>query len=189
MASTSMNDILLPGMPIPGLVAPLPSSGKGTYLDGNYILASTVGRLNKDGSTVTVTSNASSNPVPEPNSVVIGTITRLTPQQATVAITVVDGRPTGEEFQGVVRVQDIRLTERDKLRVVDSFRLGDTVRAVVISLGDARSYYLSTARNDLGVLFANSEAGAPLTPISWQEMTCSLTGKNEKRKVAKPDGI
>lgn len=60
-----------------------------------------------------------------------------------------------------------------------------------ISLGDARSYYLSTARNDLGVIFANSEAGgwslvllhrkdaqgadatllhpgAPLKPLSWQ---------------------
>ena len=28
-----------------------------------------------------------------------------------------------------------------------------------ISLGDARSYYITTARNDLGVLFATSEAG------------------------------
>lgn len=28
-----------------------------------------------------------------------------------------------------------------------------------ISLGDARSYYVTTARNDLGVIFATSEAG------------------------------
>jgi hypothetical protein len=28
-----------------------------------------------------------------------------------------------------------------------------------ISLGDARSYYISTARNDLGVVYATSEAG------------------------------
>jgi exosome complex RNA-binding protein Csl4 len=28
-----------------------------------------------------------------------------------------------------------------------------------ISLGDARSYYISTARNDLGVIFGTSEAG------------------------------
>ena len=34
-----------------------------------------------------------------------------------------------------------------------------------ISLGDARSYYITTARNDLGVLFATSEAG---------EAACSL---------------
>jgi hypothetical protein len=29
-----------------------------------------------------------------------------------------------------------------------------------ISLGDARSYYITTARNDLGVIFATSEAGS-----------------------------
>jgi exosome complex RNA-binding protein Csl4 len=28
-----------------------------------------------------------------------------------------------------------------------------------ISLGDARSYFVTTARNDLGVIFATSEAG------------------------------
>jgi len=31
-----------------------------------------------------------------------------------VAITVVDGRPTGEEFQGVVRVQDIRSVRSER---------------------------------------------------------------------------
>jgi exosome complex RNA-binding protein Csl4 len=29
-----------------------------------------------------------------------------------------------------------------------------------ISLGDARSYYITTGRNDLGVIFATSEAGS-----------------------------
>ena len=33
------------------------------------------------------------------------------------------------------------------------------VAFVQISLGDARSYYVTTARNDLGVIFAVSEAG------------------------------
>ena len=33
---------------------------------------------------------------------------------------------------------------------------------IQISLGDARSYYVTTARNDLGVIFATSEAGEPL---------------------------
>lgn len=39
------------------------------------------------------------------------------------------------------------------------FRPGDLVRAEVIGLGDARSYYLSTAKNDLGVVYAKSAAG------------------------------
>ena len=32
-----------------------------------------------------------------------------------------------------------------------------------ISLGDARSYFITTARNDLGVVFATSEAGKMLS--------------------------
>ncbi len=34
-----------------------------------------------------------------------------------------------------------------------------------IALGDARSYYVTTARNDLGVIFANSESGESFASI------------------------
>jgi exosome complex component CSL4 len=115
-----------------------------------------------------------------PNSIVLGSITRLSPQQAVVSITVVDGipLPPGEDFTGVIRVQDIRATEKDKVKVGDCFRGGDVIKGQVvgtrfayldhdfaysyeqISLGDARSYYITTARNDLGVIFATSEAGS-----------------------------
>jgi len=74
-------------------------------------------------------------------------------------------------------VQDIRATEKDKVKVGDCFRGGDVIKGLVvrtrsvvpiavlpiheqISLGDARSYYITTARNDLGVIFATSEAGS-----------------------------
>jgi exosome complex component CSL4 len=53
-------------------------------------------------------------------------------------------------------------------------------------LGDARSYFLSTAQNDLGVIFATSVAGATMIPISWQEMQCPKTKTIEFRKCAKP---
>jgi exosome complex component CSL4 len=115
----------------------------------------------------------------------------LSPQQAVVSITVVDGvpLPPGEDFTGVIRVQDIRATEKDKVRMGDCFRGGDVVKGVVISLGDARSYYITTARNDLGVIFATSEAGGTMEPVSWQEMRCAKTGNVEKRKCAKPEGV
>lgn len=41
----------------------------------------------------------------------------------------------------------------------DCFRPGDIVRARVLSLGDARSYHLTTAHNSLGVVRAKSLAG------------------------------
>ncbi|GFZ14390.1 nucleic acid-binding, OB-fold-like protein [Actinidia rufa] len=81
--------------------------------------------------------------------------------------------------------QDIRATEIDKVDMHSSFRPGDIVRASILSLGDARAYYLSTAKNELGVVSAESTAGATMVPISWTEMQCPLTGQIEQRKVAK----
>jgi hypothetical protein len=46
----------------------------------------------------------------------------------------------------------------------DCFRPGDVVRAKVLSLGDARSYYLTTADNALGVVHAKSLAGGRTQP-------------------------
>jgi exosome complex component CSL4 len=45
---------------------------------------------------------------------------------------------------------------------------------------------LSTARNELGVIFAKSVAGHTMIPISWDTMQCPKTKMKEYRKVAKP---
>ena len=55
-----------------------------------------------------------------------------------------------------------------------------------ISLGDQSNYYLSTARNELGVIMATSEKGNTMVPISWKEFRDTVTGEKESRKVAKP---
>ncbi|SNX84090.1 related to CSL4 - exosome core component [Melanopsichium pennsylvanicum] len=178
--------------------------------------------------------------VPKPDSIVIARVTRVTPRQAHLSILIIDGLPCGSssstsstfvqcglgnhaagegegvDFQGIVRSQDVRSTEKDKVKISDCFRPGDIVRASVISLGDARSYYLSTAGNEFGVIFATSatstcatmqpwdsvtavstatagagwnSSGNPMVPISWNQMIDPLTGIVENRKCAKPDGI
>ena len=59
--------------------------------------------------------------------------------------------------------------------------------ARVISLGDSRAYFLSTAEENLGVCIALSkESGAELRPVSYKEMEDPMTGARESRKVAKP---
>lgn len=45
----------------------------------------------------------------------------------------------------------------------ECFRPGDIIRAEVVSLGDARSYYLTTSRNELGVVYAKSMAAGAMT--------------------------
>jgi exosome complex component CSL4 len=86
----------------------------------------------------------------------------------------------------VIRAQDVRLTERDKVKVLDCFRPGDIVRAAVILLGDG-SNYLSTARDDLGVVFAKSDGGLGelMYATDWQHMA-TRSGVVERRKCAKP---
>lgn len=71
---------------------------------------------------------------PSPGSVVLGTVTRLSPVQALISIGVVDEvpLPAGEEFMGVVRTQDVRATEKDRVKIGDCFRGGDVVRGVVV---------------------------------------------------------
>jgi exosome complex component CSL4 len=66
--------------------------------------------------------------------VVLGSVTRLSPLQAFLSISVVDGvpLPAGEEFTGVIRSQDVRATEKDRVKIGDCFRGGDVVRGVVV---------------------------------------------------------
>lgn len=51
-----------------------------------------------------------------------------------LSITVVDGMPlpAGEEFTGVIRSQDVRATEKDKVKIGDCFRGGDVVKGLVV---------------------------------------------------------
>ncbi|KAI1406476.1 hypothetical protein F4819DRAFT_481588 [Hypoxylon fuscum] len=124
--------------------------------------------------------------LPEVGNTVLCRVTRITPRHATVAILVVGDTVLEAEWQGMVRVQDVRATEKDRVKIYESFRPGDIVRAQVISLGDQANYYLSTASNELGVIMATSEAGNTMYPVSWKEYKDPETGISEPRKVAKP---
>ena len=57
-----------------------------------------------------------------------------------------------------------------------------------VSLGDARSFYLTTAGDDLGVVRAtHGTSRATMLPIGWTEVQCPVTGEVEDRKVARVD--
>ncbi|CAI6340935.1 unnamed protein product [Periconia digitata] len=124
--------------------------------------------------------------LPEVESIVLARVTRLGQRFASVEILVVSGSVCREPFQGMIRREDVRATEKDKVKIEESFRVGDLVRGTVISLGDQSNYYLSTAQNELGVVMAKSEAGNTMYPVSWKEFVDAKTGTREKRKVAKP---
>jgi exosome complex component CSL4 len=91
-----------------------------------------------------------------------------------------------QQFAAILRREDTRAYEKDKVVMNEMLRVGDIIRASVISLGDERSYYISTAGNEFGVAVAVSEDGNALLPASWKEMRDVINGKPEPRKVAKP---
>lgn len=124
--------------------------------------------------------------LPDVGNTVLCRVTRITQKQAVVAILVVGETVLDTEWQGLIRTQDVRATEKDRVKIYESFRPGDIVRAQVISLGDQANYYLSTASNALGVVMATSETGSPMYPVSWKEYIDPETGISEPRKVAKP---
>ncbi|KAJ4148312.1 hypothetical protein LMH87_002789 [Akanthomyces muscarius] len=211
-AITIMATAEVPSLAIPGSVlgpATKYAPGAGTHIFEGNVVASLMGnvtvtppaktpgpakRLNKITAptseelyTITVARLGRKREIlPDVNNIVLARVVRLMPKQAIVVIQQVGDTVLQTEWQGVIRVQDVRATEKDKVKIYESFKPGDIVRAQVISLGDQANYYLSTASNELGVIMATSEAGNDMVPVSWKDFKDPETGASELRKVAKP---
>ena len=182
------------------------TGGSGTYWDdeGGVLRASLAGNAVEKGGVITIqppamansSSSSTSAAVVQPltrdlviavSSVVTGRVVRINMNQATVDILTVDGNALREWPRGAVRREDVRLSALDSLQMQECFLPGDIIAAKVISLGDARAYYLSTAAAEYGVTSATSTEGNPLVPVSWDRMVDSVTKRMELRKVAKPE--
>lgn len=175
----SSQQYLLPGQPLPSTSASSSAQrlqpSAGTYARSDYTLSSLIGQpsftksSSKKSSTPSTTTARVRTPLapllrlPEPDSLVLARVTRLTSRQAVCSILLVlpdeeqdDGAaagtlslsqalasgaanhaagedPSGLDFSGVIRQQDVRLTETDKVKVGECFRVGDLVRARVVS--------------------------------------------------------
>ncbi|KAJ2833020.1 hypothetical protein GGI24_001005 [Coemansia furcata] len=191
-AATALPVVVTPGRRLG--VAQEYEAGTGTYVRNGVIYSSILGTrtisTSDEGSddaktTVSVERSNTKFAIPVIGSEILGRVVRMNPRAASVAIMMVGSTPCQEDFQGVVRVQDIRATEKDLVQMIESFRPGDIIRAEVISLGDQRSYYLATVKNEHGVVFAQSTDGNSMVPISWEEMQDPKTLVVEKRKCAK----
>jgi exosome complex component CSL4 len=95
-------------------------------------------------------------------------------------------QPLAIALRGILRSQDVRMTEKDRVKMSASVSVGDIVRAAVVGIGDQGGYFLSTAGNELGVVMAWSVRGNGCVPLSWCEVGDVVTGEREGRKVAKP---
>ena len=203
--SAATADIVCPGEPL--RFAEEFRAGPGTYVRGQHVVAAVVGTARVVAAAedaddrrpaVEVVRRGAGGPgsgdgeraggalIPKVGDEVFARVTRVNPRLCNAEIVTVNGQAAEDAFSGVIRVQDVRATEVDKVDIYDCFMPSDIVRARVLSLGDTRSYYLSTAENELGVVQAKSPfTGEPMVPVAWDEMQCPSTQKRQKRKVAK----
>ena len=180
---------VLPG-DVLGTLSPSFVAGPGTAVtDNQKIIATLAGTKRIDNNVVSVVrrNDTSGMVVPKIGDVVVCTVVKINQRLANVDIVSVNSAVLRESFNGIIRLEDVRLTEVDKVEISKCFRPGDIVRAQVISLGDSRSFFLSTAANEFGVIFCQTAMDKqPLIPVSWEEVQCPKTGAKEFRKVAKP---
>lgn len=160
LALTSMATDSIPSLAIPGTVLGPTSRyapGLGTHIFGGNVVSSLLGnvsvtapakapgpvkRLNKitaptaeELSTISVVRRGRKREVlPDVGNIVLARVVRLMPKQAIVVIQQVGSTVLQTEWQGVIRVQDVRATEQDKVKIHESFKPGDIVRAQVVSL-------------------------------------------------------
>lgn len=156
MAADDIPSVAVPGSVL-GPVTKL-APGPGTHVHDGSVVASLMGkvtvepaakapgpakRLNKltaaqaqaDGrATVSVARHGGARReiLPDVGNVVLARVVRLMPKQAIVVIQQVGGTVLQTEWQGVIRVQDVRATEKDKVKMYESFKPGDVVRAQVV---------------------------------------------------------
>ncbi|KAJ0407108.1 hypothetical protein ATCC90586_005672 [Pythium insidiosum] len=148
-----------PSFALPGqrLAALQPSmrAGSGTYVRDGAVYASIAGQWSIDSNEVRVTRVSKpigSSQVLRLGDVVVCKITKVSTRQVLVDILCVRNTVLQESFPGTIRLEDVRNHDIDKLVLEDLFSPGMLVKAAVLSFGDTRSYFLSTAKAGLGII-------------------------------------
>ncbi|KAJ8680443.1 hypothetical protein QAD02_016230 [Eretmocerus hayati] len=164
-------------------------AGQGTYEELGYIyskFAGIVKIIKKDKtSTIEVHGLTDQSIVPAPGDIVTAMVTLVNQRFCKCIIRCIGDIVLSRPYKGIVRREDVRSTEKDRIEMYKSFQPGDIILARILPMTEAHTYQLSTAENELGVVIAHSEGGVAMVPISWTEMQCPKTLVKGFRKVAK----
>ncbi|XP_001605472.1 exosome complex component CSL4 [Nasonia vitripennis] len=164
-------------------------AGQGTYEQLGYIYSKFAGIVkvikNDNTCTVEVHGMTDQSIVPAPGDIVTAMVTIVNQRFCKCTIKCIGDIVLSRPYRGIVRREDVRATEKDRIEMYKSFRPGDIILARVLPMTEAHTYQLSTAENELGVVIAHSEEGVAMVPVSWTEMQCPKTLVKELRKVAK----
>mmetsp|Transcript_86537 Transcript_86537/g.150672 ORF Transcript_86537/g.150672 Transcript_86537/m.150672 type:complete len:187 (-) Transcript_86537:355-915(-) len=163
------------------------AAGEGCYTRNGKVYSSLAGVVSVQDGVVRVVQSKENTVVPRIGDLVTGKVTKISKRIVHLNIMLVNQTPLESPYKGLLRIEDVRAIEKDAVDIARSFRPNDIIVAEVLSMGDSRNYYLTTAKEHLGVIYATSVAGYPMKPYNWQEMVCVHSGIREWRKVAKPE--
>lgn len=174
--------VVLPGEPLGVIEEFIPNSG--TYVKDGTIYSRVVGRalidfLNKRVSVFPLIHGAR---FPKVGSIVVGQVSSVQSQMATVRVFKIGKKLLSGFFTGVLHVSDVHLRFVESM--FDVCKPGDVLRAKVISEKN-RAYHLTTKDKSLGVVYAFcSHCGGMLEQRGCGGLQCPRCGKVEKRKAA-----
>ncbi|KAI9575180.1 exosome complex component CSL4-like [Glossina fuscipes] len=169
------------------------AAGHGTYERKGYIYATLAGSVilkEKDSCKIIEVEGAGNRTiVPLAGDVVTARILQVNQRFAKCSIQSIGAHVLEQSYRAMLRKEDVRATEKDRVEMYKCYRPGDIILAKVLPRIELSCYELSTAENELGVVVAVASEGgtevAPMVPISWTEMQCPNTLVKEPRKVAK----
>jgi exosome complex component CSL4 len=173
--------LVLPGEPLGVIEEFVPDAG--TYVKDGVIYSKVVGRslldlLNKKVSVFPLVHGAR---VPKIGSIVIGQVSNVQTQIATIRIFKIGKRLLSGFFTGILHVSDVHLRFVESM--FDVCKPGDILRAKVISEKN-RAYHLTTKDKSLGVIYAFCSQCGEVLEKGRGGLQCPRCGKIEKRKTA-----
>jgi len=161
--------------------------GSGTYVQDGEIYASEAGLLQLDTRRreILVQPKTRRPQIPKVGDMVVGQVVSTSDKTLSMKICEINGEETSSGLTGIMHVSDIA---RGYVKsVTDAFRVGDIVRAMVISTKN-REYHLSTEEDRLGVLKSSCiYCGHPLT-LYRRTLRCVNCGEVDRRKIASDFG-
>lgn len=158
------------------------TSGTGTYVECGTIHSKLTGRtlldmLNKEVSVYPLIKTAS---FPQVGNIIVGMVSDVKSKNAVLSIFQVGDKTLSGFFKGMLHISGASHGYVDNM--FDICKAGDIMRAKVIST-ENRSFFLSTADKDLGVISALCSVCGDALQRENRGMNCSNCGNVERRKT------
>jgi exosome complex component CSL4 len=155
----------------------------GTYVKDGVIHSGVVGQVSFDiaNKRVSVSPLVHEALVPKVGSTVLGQVTGVQAENASVRIFKVSDKSLSGVFSGVLHISDVQPSYVESM--FDVCKPNDIMRAEVISEKN-QVYHLSTKDKHLGVVYAFCSHCGHVLELKRQSMHCPRCGKIEKRKIA-----